>query len=212
VNKFISSIITVGILGAFSTSLADNGTLGKTYVYPEALYGQFGDDQLDDDFGGYYGGGATLNINLIPHLDLQVAGGYLWADGDRGPVDLSLDQTAGAIGLLAFMNPEAQITPYAYGAFNIVDWEVEAKGPGGTNKEGDTDNGYGAGAGIQIKATSKVLIDVSGNYTDIGDSDDWGAALDLGYWFKPNILGTLGASYYFDSEDISISVGALFTL
>ncbi|HMO03605.1 MAG TPA: outer membrane beta-barrel protein [Kiritimatiellia bacterium] len=213
-NKKLITLITVGIFSfaLSSTSFADSGTLGKSYILPEVLYGQFGDNQLDEDLDAYYGGGVTLNVNLVPHLDLQVGGGYLWADGDRGSVDLSLDQMAGAIGLLAFMDPEAQMTPYAFASFNIVDWEVEAKGPGGTSKQDDTDEGFGGGAGVQFKVTPKFIIDASGNYLDVGDSDSWGADLDFGYWFRSNIQGTLGGSYNFDSEDMSILVGALFTL
>jgi len=211
-NRFFSFIQLVSILALSSGSFANDGTLGKHYIAPEFLYGQFGDDQLDDDFGGYYGGGLTLNYNLIPHLDLQAGGGYLWADGDREAVDLEIDQFGAVIGLQAYMNPEERVTPYVFGGFNYIDWEVEARGPGGKSGSDDTDEGFNAGGGIQIKVTPKFLIDASGDYSDVGDSDDWGANLDFGYWIRPGILGTLGSSYNFDSENMSISIGALFTL
>jgi hypothetical protein len=57
-----------------------------------------------------------------------------------------------------------------------------------------------------------VLIRTALDYFNIDGEDSVDLSVSLGYWFNDQVLGAIGGSYDFDSEDAIGGVGLIFKL
>ena len=204
----VGAIAFVAIAG---TSNAET-LLGKNYIGGSFGIVQFGDDDLDEVLGNGYGFSGVGNINLNPNIDLNLGVAYVWADGDTGGVEVDVTSIGAGADLIYFFKPNEQVNPYIGAGLTLVKSEVEASALGVSEDEDDTEVGFGAGAGVEIEATEEVLLRVGLDYFNIDSEDSIDVSVSLGYWFSEQVLGAIGGSYDFDSEDAIAEVGIVVKL
>jgi len=183
--------------------------LGKDYIGGSFTIIHFGDDSLDDLFGNAYGFDALGNINLSTNIDLQLGLGYYWAEGSVLGVDVDYTAVIAAADIIYFFKPNEQINPYVGAGLAIVRTKVEVSGPVGSADDDDTEVGFGCQAGVELEVTKKILCDFSLSYFNIDSEDDVNINAGIGYWFNDRWMGFLGATYAFDYEDATATLGLL---
>jgi opacity protein-like surface antigen len=196
---------------AFAGAVQADTLLGKNYVGGSLSMISFGEDDMDvfDDATGLNGFG---NINLNSNIDLQVGASYAWTDGDYMGISLDANTLQAGADLVYFFRPERRCNPYLKAGLAVVKSEVEAALLGVTVSEDDTNVGFGAGGGVEFEATKEILFRAGLNYFNVDSDDSVNLSGKLGYWFNPQILGYVGGSYDFDSEDKVGEIGMVFRI
>jgi len=185
--------------------------LGKNYVGGSLSMISFGEDEMDsfDDAVGLQGFG---NINLNSNMDLLLSAGYAWADGTDSGVEVDTSSLHGRGDVVYFFRPSQRCNPYLKAGLAVIKSEVEASAFGVKVSKDDTNVGFGAGGGVEFEATKAVLLRAGLDYFNVDSDDSVELSGKLGYWFNPQILGFVGASYDFDSEDKAGQIGMVFKL
>ncbi|QBG49174.1 porin family protein [Verrucomicrobia bacterium S94] len=206
----ITRIIPCAVLAlAVAVQVADAETLlGKNYIGGSFGIIQFGNDFLDDVFGTGKGVQGSGNIVLHEHVDLNLTGGYLWADGDFLGLDADVSVFSGGAYLVYHFLPGEKINPFLNVGAGAVRTEIEVAG----FEEHETDASFDVGGGVEIEATEAVLFRGSVDYTTIDNDDDVTLSATLGYWFTEQLLGGAGFSYTIDGEDITGDISLTFTM
>ena len=186
--------------------------LGKNYVGGSFGIIQFGDDNLDEVLGNGYKFDAVANINLNPNMDLQLALGYVWADGEASGIEIDLTGLGAGGDLVYFFKPNERVNPYVGAGLTVVKSKVEVSGPGGSADEDDTEVGFGAEIGVELEFTEQVLFRFGLDYFNIDSEDSLDINAGAGYWFNATVLGTLGGFYDLDDEDAGAGIGLIFKL
>lgn len=186
--------------------------LGENYVGGSFGVVQFGDDELDDMFGKGKSLSGFGNINLNANTDLQVGAGYMWADGSSGNLELDTNTIGAGTDLVYFFRPGQQCNPYLKAGLQVIKAEVEVPLYGLTVSQDDTEVGFGAGGGAEFEATKEILLRAGLDYFNVDSEDSFNLTGSFGYWFNPRILGFVGGSYDFESEDKAGEVGLVFKL
>lgn len=186
--------------------------LGSNYVGGSFGVVQFGDDQMDDMFGKGTGLSGFGSMNLNANMDLQVGAGYMWADGSSGDLELDMNSLAAGADLVYFFRPGQRCNPYMKAGLQVVKTELEVPLYGLNISQDDTEVGFGAGGGAEFEATKEILLRAGLDYFNIDSEDSFSLSGTFGYWFNPRILGFVGGSYDFESEDKVGEVGLAFKL
>ena len=213
----MSRKLSLALVGAIAlgtiAGVSDAETLlGKNYVGGSFRIVKFGDDQLDQLLGNGYGVNGVANINLSQNIDLKLGAGYIWADGDEGGVEIDLTGVAAGGDLIYFFNPNEKVNPYIGVGMAVVNSEVEVSGFGVSESEDDTEVGFGGGVGVELEFTEQVLFRFGLDYFNIDSEDSIDLGIAAGYWFNESVMGSIGGSYDFDSEDAAASIGLILAL
>jgi opacity protein-like surface antigen len=209
--------LSAAVLGAAAAFMAFTGAvhadtlLGKNYVGGSLGMITFGEDDMEvfDDATSL---NAFGNLNLNSNVDLQLGLGYMWTDGNYEGISLDANSLQGKADLVYFFRPERRCNPYLKAGLAVVRSEVEAALLGVKVSEDDTNVGFGAGGGVEFEATKEILLRAGLDYFNVDSDDSVNLSGKAGYWFNPQILGFVGGSYDFESEDKVGEVGMVFKL
>lgn len=204
----VGAIALVAIAGTSNAEIR----LGKNYVGGSFGIIKFGDDELDEVLGNGYGFDGVANINLNQNIDLNLGGGYLWADGDIEGIEIDFTGIGAGADLIYFFKPGEKVNPYIGAGVTVVKSEVEVSGFGESESEDDTEVGFGGGVGVELEFTEQVLFRFGLDYFNIDSEDSIDLEVEAGYWFNETVMGTISGSYDFDSDDASASIGLILKL
>ena len=207
--------LVIGLVMVFMSivgSASAETLLGKNYVGGSFGVFQFGDDELDEAMGNGYGLDVIGNINVTPHIDLQLAVGYVWSDGEAFGIEVDATSIGGSAEYVFFLNPNEKMNPYIGAGIVVVKTEIDISDSSRSTSADETDTGFGGKVGVELEFTEQVLFNFGLGYIYFEDEDSVDLNAGVGYWFNDRIMGALNGSYDFESEDSLASVGLIFKL
>lgn len=222
-RHFTLTVVGAIALVAITKTCIAETLLGKNHLGGSFSIVQFGDDLLDEVLGNGYGFSGGGSINLESNVDLKLGVVSAWADGEYSGVNVDVSSFGTSAELVYFFKPSQQINPYIGAGLSLINTEVKASAFGVSESEDDTEVGYGLRAGVEIESTENVILRLDLEYLNIDDKDSVGisgalgdakvdVSVALGYWFSEQVLGTIGFSHDFDSENASAKIGVALEL
>jgi opacity protein-like surface antigen len=211
----MKSKLSAAVLGTAMTFMAAGavqaeGLLGQNYLGGYLALVQFGDDAMEEMFDDGTSLTAIGNINLRPHLDLQVGASYLWSDGDYMGFGVDMSSSAAEADMVWFFLPGERLNPYVKGGLRLVKNEVEIDVFGASEDESDV--GFGGGGGLEFEASRDIVLRGGLDYFHVDSEDSINLSGYAGYWFNRQVVGFIGADYDFESENKAGKIGMAFRL
>lgn len=186
--------------------------LGTRFVSLQSSRTQFGDEELEDQWGNVGSVDLSVNLPLRQHLDAVLEVGYSTADNSLFSTQYEATLFSGFAALVGFYEATDHVWPFVKVAVGLVDSELTVNDPSQMvhNAEEDTDFGIGADAGVEAEIGDRVLVRLALGYAYLDNEDAWDVSASLGYWLTKRWLIGAGVSYEPDDENDTATISILF--